>query len=54
MSDYIEKPYYNVKVFDAESNSTTTLSRCGTVEEIKESVEEDGWKFVSIVGVQKS
>lgn len=42
--------YYLVKVFDEESNSTTTLSRSGTVEEIKEGVEDDGWTFVSIIG----
>lgn len=42
--------YYLVKVFDKESNSTTTLSRSGTVDEIKESVEEDGWIFVNILG----
>jgi len=46
--------YYLVKVFDADSNSTTTLSRCGTVEEIKESVEDDGWTFVCIIGRDKS
>lgn len=48
----MEKEYYLVKVFDAESNSTTTLSRCGTIEEIKQGVEDDGWIFVSISAVK--
>lgn len=50
----MNEQHYLVKVFDVESNSTTTLSRCGTVEEIKESVEEDGWTFVCIIGRDES
>lgn len=50
----MNEQYYLVKVFDAESNSTTTLSRCGTVEEIKEGVEDDGWIFDSIIGIDES
>lgn len=45
--------YYQVKVLDEVSNSTTTLSRCGTVDEIKESVEDDGWIFVAIIGPER-
>ncbi len=44
--------YYLVKVFDEESCSTTTLSRSGSVEEIKAGVEEDGWTFVSVIGIE--
>lgn len=46
--------YYQVKVFDVESNSTTTVSRTGTVEQIKESVERDGWVFVAVIGPERN
>ena len=41
--------WWSVKVYDAESGTTTTLNRFAScIEEIQEDLEEDGyWMFVS-------
>ena len=42
--------WWAVKVYDAESSSTTTLNRFGELDAIIKELKEDGlWEFVSAV-----
>ena len=39
--------YYLIKVYDEDSQSTTTISGHGDIEVIKKDLEADGWIYVS-------
>lgn len=45
------KQWWNVKVYDAQTSTTTTLNRFGTLPDIKAELKaeepEYGWQFVS-------
>jgi hypothetical protein len=44
----MNEQWWLVKVYDAESSSTTTLNKFGNLDNIIHDLEEDGlWEFVS-------
>lgn len=44
----INEQWWHVKVYDAESSSTTQLEKCGELDDIIKELKDDGlWEFVS-------